>query len=91
MFSLLTLLSGILTFFMPVFPAFVVMWWLVGTILTFIVVENHIFLLPKVGVAAVANFTVAFVWTIELGTGKWKVGSVTRRSDGINIVTNIDR
>ena len=29
----------------------------------------------------------AFVWTIELGTGKWKVGSVT--SDGINIVTNI--
>ena len=34
-----------------------------------------------------ANFTVAFVWTIELGTGKWKVGSVT--SDGINIVKNI--
>ena len=31
----------------------------------------------------------AFVWTIELGTGKWKVGSGIRRSDGINIVTNI--
>ena len=29
----------------------------------------------------------AFVWTIELGTGKWKVGSVT--SDGITTVTNI--
>jgi len=26
-----------------------------------------------VGVAAVANFTVAFVWTIELASGKWKV------------------
>ena len=56
-----------------------------------VVVENYIFLLPKVGVAAVANFTVAFVWTIELGTGKWKVGSGIRRSDGITIVTNIDR
>ena len=27
----------------------------------------------QVGIAAVANFTVAFVWTIELGSGKWKV------------------
>ena len=25
-----------------------------------------------VGVAAVANFTVAFVWTIELAAGRWK-------------------
>jgi len=53
-FSLLTLISGIVTSLMPVFPAFVAMWWLVG-------------------IAAVANFTVAFVWTIELGSGKWKV------------------
>ena len=53
-FSLLTLLSGITTSFMPVFPAFLLAWW-------------------TVGVAAVANFTVAFVWTIELASGKWKI------------------
>ena len=51
LFSLLTLLSGLLTSVMPVFPAFVLAWW-------------------TVGVAAVANFTVAFVWTIELATGE---------------------
>ena len=50
LFSLLTLLSGLLTSVMPVFPAFVLAWW-------------------TVGVAAVANFTVAFVWTIELAAG----------------------
>lgn len=53
-FSVLTLVSGISTSFMPVFPAFVLSWWLLG-------------------IAAIANFTVAFVWTIELGSGKWKV------------------
>ena len=50
LFSFLMLVSGLATSFMPVFPSFVVMWWLVG-------------------VAAVANFTVAFVWTIELAAG----------------------
>ena len=50
LFSFLMLASGLATSFMPVFPSFVVMWWLVG-------------------VAAVANFTVAFVWTIELAAG----------------------
>ena len=54
LFSLLTLLSGLLTSVMPVFPAFVLAWW-------------------TVGVAAVANFTVAFVWTIELATGELSV------------------
>jgi len=54
LFSFLMLASGLATSFMPVFPSFVVMWWLVG-------------------VAAVANFTVAFVWTIELAAGKWKI------------------
>jgi len=54
LFSFLMLASGLATSFTPVFPAFVIMWWLVG-------------------VAAVANFTVAFVWTIELASGKWKI------------------
>jgi len=54
LFSFLMLVSGLATSFMPVFPSFIIMWWLVG-------------------VAAVANFTVAFVWTIELAAGKWKV------------------
>jgi len=50
LFSFLMLASGLATSFMPVFPSFIIMWWLVG-------------------VAAVANFTVAFVWTIELAAG----------------------
>lgn len=54
LFSFLMMASGLATSFMPVFPSFIIMWWLVG-------------------VAAVANFTVAFVWTIELAAGKWKV------------------
>jgi len=54
LFSLLTLISGMVTSFMPSFSSFTIMWWLVG-------------------VSAIASFTVAFVWSVELATGKWKV------------------
>ena len=50
LFSLLTLISGMATSFMPSFSSFTILWWLVG-------------------VSAIASFTVAFVWTIELAAG----------------------
>ena len=50
LFSLLTLISGMVTSFMPSFSSFTIMWWLVG-------------------VSAIASFTVAFVWSVELATG----------------------
>jgi len=54
LFSLLLLVAGLSCSFVPNYPAFIVVWILVG-------------------IAAVANFTVAFVWVMELASGKWKI------------------
>jgi len=52
--SVLMLVFGIITSFVPWYPVFVVTWWITGTM-------------------AIACYTAAFVWTMEVAAGKWKI------------------
>jgi len=52
--SVMMVVFGVITSFVPWYPVFVVTWWITGTM-------------------AIACYTAAFVWTMEVAAGKWKI------------------
>jgi len=52
--SVIMLIFGVITSFVPWYPLFVFTWWVTGTM-------------------AIACYTAAFVWTMEIASGKWKI------------------